>query len=88
MNQFKWFSADVAELPVEAPYQASNGSPSRSGRHRAGFWAVAAVFAVFAAAQLADPTTATLWFSGFLAVRLTAIALLGRTVRGDRRPSP
>lgn len=41
------------------------------------------------AAQLATPTTATLWFSGFLAVLLTAIALLSRTVGGGRhRPSP
>ena len=41
------------------------------------------------AAQLTNPTTATLWFSGFLAALLTAIALLGRTVGGaGRRPSP
>lgn len=41
------------------------------------------------AAQLTTPTTATLWFSGFLAALLTAIALLNRTVGGaGRRPSP
>lgn len=41
------------------------------------------------AAQLATPTTATLWFSGFLAVLLAAIALLGRTAGGGRhRSSP
>lgn len=40
------------------------------------------------AAQLANPTTATLWFSGFLAVLLTAIALLGRAERAGRhRPA-
>ncbi|MFI0779816.1 MFS transporter [Streptomyces sp. NPDC021212] len=41
------------------------------------------------AAQRTTPTTATLWFSGFLAALLTAIALLDRTVGGARRrPSP
>ncbi|MFF7654889.1 MFS transporter [Streptomyces sp. NPDC007983] len=41
------------------------------------------------AAQLTTPTTATLWFSGFLAALLTVIALLNRTVGGaGRRPSP
>jgi MFS family permease len=47
------------------------------------------------AAQLSNPTTATLWFSGFLAVLLAAIALLGRTdgahgprLRRHLRPSP
>ncbi|MEU9287173.1 MFS transporter [Streptomyces sp. NPDC048275] len=41
------------------------------------------------AAQLATPTTATLWFSGFLAVLLTAIALLSRADgAGRHRPAP
>ncbi|MFI2207537.1 hypothetical protein ACH47Z_44210 [Streptomyces sp. NPDC020192] len=39
------------------------------------------------AAQLTTPTTATLWFSGFLAVLLTAIALLGRADRAGRHQS-
>ncbi|WAP60045.1 MFS transporter [Streptomyces sp. S465] len=36
------------------------------------------------AAQLTDPTTATLWFAGFLAVLLAAIVLLGRAGGLDR----
>ncbi|MFI0818760.1 MFS transporter [Streptomyces sp. NPDC021098] len=40
------------------------------------------------AAQLTDPTTATLWFSALLAALLTAIVFLSRTVGGaGRRPS-
>ncbi|MET8212929.1 hypothetical protein ABZT51_44740 [Streptomyces sp. NPDC005373] len=40
-------------------------------------------------AQLTDPTTATLWFSGFLGVLLTVIVFLGRASGVSRhRVSP